>query len=284
MKFGPTDAVFEGFRITRQKPVLLLWLGLVYAVISAITVALAYQSFVELMGFVATIQAGQEPDEALAMQLLGAYGRVIAVALPLSLVASAIIWPAIVRSVLTPEDSRFGYLRLGRDELNTFVVVLALSLVWVAALVLAGAIVGLAALAGVAFAVLTGLLVFFGLVAFALWFGVKFSLAVPIAVAEKRIAIMDSFRMTKGHFWPLLGMAFLAGILSFGVNLLVNIIAMPFAAISGGGFGLLTGQGVTALTIIGFIGTVVLSLLMASAQALILYAPFVSAYRMLKQS
>lgn len=284
MKFGPTDAVFEGFRITRQKPVLLLWLGLVYAVISAITVALAYQSFVELMGFVATIQAGQEPDEALAMQLLGAYGRVIAVALPLSLVASAIIWPAIVRSVLTPEDSRFGYLRLGRDELNTFVVVLALSLVWVAALVLAGAIVGLAALAGVAFAVLTGLLVFFGLVAFALWFGVKFSLAVPIAVAEKRIAIMDSFRMTKGHFWPLLGMAFLAGILSFGVNLLVNIIAMPFAAISGGGFGLLTGQGVTALTIIGFIGTVVLSLLMASAQALILYAPFVSVYRMLKQS
>lgn len=284
MKFGPTDAVFEGFRITRQKPVLLLWLGLVYAVISAITVALAYQSFVELMGFVATIQAGQEPDEALAMQLLGAYGRVIAVALPLSLVASAIIWPAIVRSVLTPEDSRFGYLRLGRDELNTFVVVLALSLVWVAALVLAGAIVGLAALAGVAFAVLTGLLVFFGLVAFALWFGVKFSLAVPITVAEKRIAIMDSFRMTKGHFWPLLGMALLAGILSFGVNLLVNIIAMPFAAISGGGFGLLTGQGVTALTIIGFIGTVVLSLLMASAQALILYAPFVSAYRMLKQS
>lgn len=284
MKFGPTDAVFEGFRITRQKPVLLLWLGLVYAVISAITVALAYQSFVELMGFVATIQAGQEPDEALAMQLLGAYGRVIAVALPLSLVASAIIWPAIVRSVLTPEDSRFGYLRLGRDELNTFVVVLALSLVWGAALVLAGAIVGLAALAGVAFAVLTGLLVFFGLVAFALWFGVKFSLAVPITVAEKRIAIMDSFRMTKGHFWPLLGMAFLAGILSFGVNLLVNIIAMPFAAISGGGFGLLTGQGVTALTIIGFIGTVVLSLLMASAQALILYAPFVSAYRMLKQS
>ncbi len=284
MKFGPTDAVFEGFRITRQKPVLLLWLGLVYAVISAITVALAYQSFVELMGFVATIQAGQEPDEALAMQLLGAYGRVIAVALPLSLVASAIIWPAIVRSVLTPEDSRFGYLRLSRDELNTFVVVLALSMVWVAALVLAGAIVGLAALAGVAFAVLTGLLVFFGLVAFALWFGVKFSLAVPITVAEKRIAIMDSFRMTKGHFWPLLGMAFLAGILSFGVNLLVNIIAMPFAAISGGGFGLLTGQGVTALTIIGFIGTVVLSLLMASAQALILYAPFVSVYRMLKQS
>lgn len=284
MKFGPTDAVFDGFRITRQKPVLLLWLGLVYAVISAITVALAYQSFVELMGFVATIQAGQEPDEALAMQLLGAYGRVIAVALPLSLVASAIIWPAIVRSVLTPEDSRFGYLRLSRDELNTFVVVLALSMVWVAALVLAGAIVGLAALAGVAFAVLTGLLVFFGLVAFALWFGVKFSLAVPITVAEKRIAIMDSFRMTKGHFWPLLGMAFLAGILSFGVNLLVNIIAMPFAAISGGGFGLLTGQGVTALTIIGFIGTVVLSLLMASAQALILYAPFVSVYRMLKQS
>ncbi len=68
------------------------------------------------------------------------------------------------------------------------------------------------------------------------------------------------------------------------MNLLVNIIAMPFAAISGGGFGLLTGQGVTALTIIGFIGTVVLSLLMASAQALILYTPFVSVYRMLKQS
>ncbi|GAA0393894.1 hypothetical protein GCM10009093_20620 [Brevundimonas terrae] len=282
MKFGATDAVFEGFRITRQKPVLLLWLSLVYAVTSAIAVALAYQPFVQLMEVVANIQSGQQPDEAEAMKIMGAYGRVIIVALPLSLIATAVTYPAVVRAILTPEDSRFGYLRLGRDELNTFVVILALTVVWSAVILLAGGIVGVAAMGGMAAAMLVGLLVFCGVVAFAIWFGVKFSLAVPITVAEKRIAIMDSFRMTKGHFWPLLGMAFLAGILSFGVNLLVNIISMPFAAISGGGFGLLTGQGVTALTVTGFIGTVVLSLLMASAQALILYAPFAAAYRMLK--
>lgn len=282
MKFGATDAVFEGFRITRQKPVLLLWLSLVYAVAGALAMALAYQPFVELMDFIGTMQNGQEPSEAEAMKFMASYGRILLVALPLSLIATSITYPAVVRATLTPADSRFGYLRLGRDELNAFVVMLVLSVAWLAVMALAGIVISISAMGGMVVAMLVGLLVFLALAAFGAWFWVKFSLAVPITVVEKRIAILDSFHMTKGHFWPLLGMAFLAAILSFGVNLLVNIIAMPFAAISGGGFGLLTGQGITGLTVIGFVGTVVLSLLMTSAQALIMYAPFASAYRMLK--
>lgn len=282
MKFGATDAVFEGFRITRQKPVLLLWLSLVYAVTGAVAMALVYQPFAELMVFIGNMQSGQEPSEAEAMKFMAAYGKVLLVAMPLSLIATSIIYPAVVRATLTPEDSRFGYLRLGRDELNAFVVMLALSVAWLAVMALAGIVVSISAMGGIAVALLVGFPVFLAVAAFGVWFWVKFSLAVPITVAEKRIAIMDSFNMTKGHFWPLLGMGVLAAILSFGVNLLVSIVAMPFAAISGGGFGLLTGQGITALTVIGLVGTVVLNLLMTSAQVLIMYAPFASAYRMLK--
>lgn len=283
MRFGATEEVFTGFRVTREKPILLLWLGLVFAITSALTLALAYPAFVQLMTYVATVQAGHEPSQDEMMSLMGHYGRILMFGMPLSLAGMSFVMPAIVRAVLNPEDSRFGYLRLGRDELNTFVVLLVMTLACITLLFAGGMLMRLGeAMGGVAAGLLTGLVVALAMAVAAAWLAVKFSLAVPITVAEKRIGLAESFRMTKGHFWPLLGMGLLALVLSLGVSLLVNIVAIPFGAMSGGGYGPITGGAVSAISVAGMIGTVLLSILVSAAQSLIIYAPFASVYRLIK--
>ncbi len=284
MRFGVTEEVFTGFRVTREKPILLLWLGLVFAITSALTIALAYPAFVQLMTYLPTVQAGHEPSQDEVMSLMGYYGRILMVGIPLSLAGMSVVMPAIVRAVLNPEDSRFGYLRLGRDELNSFVVLLVMTLAWITLLFAGVMLMGLGAMGGVATGLLTGLVVVLAMAVAAAWLAVKFSLAVPITVAEKRIGLAESFRMTKGHFWPLLGMGLLTLVLSLGVSLLVNIVAIPFGAMSGGGYGPITGSGVTAISVAGMIGTVLLSILVSAAQSLIIYAPFASVYRLIKGS
>lgn len=284
MTFGATDQVFTGFRLTREKPILLLWLGLAFAITSALSIALAYPAFVQLMTYVSSVQAGHEPTQDEMMALFGAYGRMLLVGMPLSLICMSLVMPAIVRAVIEPADSRFGYLRFGRDELNTFVVLLAMSLTWFGIMFMGGLVIGLAGTAGVAVGLLVGLIVVLAVAAAAAWLAVKFSLAVPITVIEKRIGLAESFRMTKGHFWPLLGMGLLLAVLSFGVSLLVNIVAMPFSMISGGGFGPLVSGEFTVASVIGMAGTVALTVLVSAAQSLILYAPFSAVYRVIKNS
>lgn len=282
MSFVATDEAFVGFRITREKPILLLWIGLVYAASMALTLAFVFPALTQVMAMATSIQGGQEPDQAEMLAMLKNYGQIAAVTWPISTVAMAIMGPAVVRAVLQPEDSRFGYLRLGGDEFRTFIALVLMAAMWAALILVSGVIIGISATAGVAVAFLVGLVVILAAMAAAFWLAVKLCLVVPITVMEKRIGIADSFRMTKGHFWPLAGVGVLVIVLSIGVSLLGNIVAMPFTIISDGGYGPLMGGPVTAASVIGMVGALVLSIVLTSAQALIVYSPFSSIYRRIK--
>src|SRR5690606_32882261 len=116
------------------------------------------------------------------------------------------------------------------------------------------------------------------------------SLALPITVAERRIAIFDSWRLTRGHFWGLLGMAILAFILTVVVQFLGWAVFMPVFFLMGGGLAELAspgfesadmGQFIAALGPIAIVGAIFLALLSALQMA-IMYAPFAAAYRALK--
>jgi membrane-anchored glycerophosphoryl diester phosphodiesterase (GDPDase) len=65
--------------------------------------------------------------------------------------------------------------------------------------------------------------------------GVRFSLALPATFAERRIRIRESWRLTKGRFWPLLGCYLLAVILALVIYLLAMMIYLAIAAVVGGG-------------------------------------------------
>ena len=282
MSIGVTDEAFVGFRITREKPVLLLWLSLVYVISMLLTFGLGYSAIKPLLAMMQEVQTGSEPSQAEFIAAAKNYGQLIAVSWPISLIAMAFMAPAVVRAVLLPEDSRFGYLRFSKDEVRTFFALLAMGLIWFALLMVSILIVGMASTAGMGAAVLVGLIVVLGALIAAVYLAVKLSLVVPITVMEKRIGIAESFRLTKGHFWPLAGLGLLVIVLSIGVSLLVNIISIPFTVISNGGFGPLLGDPITFASAIGMAGSMVLSILMTAAQLLIVYSPFSAVYRKIK--
>ncbi len=282
MSLGVTDEAFVGFRITREKPVLLLWLGLVYVVSMLLTFGLGYNAIKSLLAMMQLVQNGSEPSQEEFIAAAKNYGQLMLVSWPISLVTMALTATAVVRAVLQPEDSRFGYLRFSKDEMRTFLALFLMGLIWFGLMLVSLLIVGMAATAGMAAGMFAGLIVVLVALVAAFYLAVKLSLVVPITVMEKRIGIAESFRLTKGHFWPLAGLGLLAIVLSIGVSLLVNIISIPFSVISNGGFGPLLGDPITFASAIGMTGSLVLSILLTSAQMLIVYSPFSAAYRKIK--
>jgi hypothetical protein len=116
---------------------------------------------------------------------------------------------AVYRLIFRHDDTRFGYLRLGSDELRLMGLTLlyvGLAICLVVGLTIASAIVtAVASVAGAAVAGFVGAassLFSFGLVVFVL---VRLSLAPVATFAERRLAIFESWRLTHGQFWRLLG-------------------------------------------------------------------------------
>ena len=142
------------------------------------------------------------------------------------------------RSVLADHaHDVFGHIRLGMDEVRVFVVTLVLSILMgliAFAVVIVAAIIG-----GIAVAAIDGwgwiisLVLLLGSVAFVIWLAVRWSLAIPITVAEKKMAFFDSFGVTKGRFWPMLGMMLLALVMAMLVGLLSMLVSMPISLMSG---------------------------------------------------
>jgi hypothetical protein len=249
-----------------------------------------------LIGFVTATeqleQSGATPTMEDFAPLFQMMGLLFAVLLPASLITSAMMHAAIARSVLRPGESAFGYLRLGMDEVRVLVVSVVLFLVFMVLMAVSSGLIGVAvgmtvAAEAPALWLLVVLLVLATIALFA-WLSVRLSLAIPITMAERRIAIFDSFGFTKGRFWPLLGMALLAWVLSMVVGLLGSLVAMPLELATGGGIKALEGLEDESLQVIlqsawPAIGAwILINAVMSALQVAVVYAPFAAAYRDIK--
>lgn len=287
MSFNATESSFEGFRLARRAPKALVAWSLAYVAFFVFFFGAAGGSLIQIITLAEEIERASEPSMSDMWSLMQAYGLLMVWALPLSLAFGAILNTAIARSVIRPEDGRLGYLRLGKDELRVLVVTVALGLIFfvggIVAFGLVGVVGGLAAGLNMPFlwlpAVLLGLAAAAGLI----WLAVRLSLAVPITFAEKRIAIFDSFALTRGRLWPLLGMAIIAGVLSLLVALLGSVVAAPLNLMFGGVDALAGGDPAALGQLLaaawpGLLIWVVVNSILSAAQAAIIYAPFASAY------
>ena len=225
------------------------------------------------------------------MPILASYMTILAVILPVSLIASAMIYAAVARSVLRPGESAFGYLRLGMDEVRVLVVSLVLCIVFVmlSAVVFGGvgAVAGMAVASETPALWLVVVLLACAAIALFIWLAVRLSLAIPITMAERRIAIFDSFAFTKGRFWPLLGMVLLAGVMSIVVGLLGSLVGMPIQLATGGLEGLAGLEGESLAVILqtawpAVAAWIVINAIMSALQVAVVYAPFSAAYRDIK--
>lgn len=301
MSFSATDAAFEGFRLVRRNPVALVGWTLLYLVYTLATLFAAggmMRSMAAWVEQVEALEAGPPPSspEALVpiMESYMAAMSHMAWAIPLSLVIGAVLMAAIARAVLTPGTGGFGYMRLGMDEVRVFVVTLVIAILYAVATAIAFAaafIVG-----GIAISVMEGwgalvmVLAVLAAIAFMIWLGVRWSLAVPITVDQKKFAFFDSFAVTKGRFWPLLGMAFIAFVMVIIVSLLAGVVTMPISMMGGMSMFGNMGEDPTEMfrnfnpTNPWIIASSVVNAFVYALTVAVLYAPFSAAYRDIKGS
>lgn len=291
MAFSATDAAFEGFRVVRRQPMALVFWALFYLVVMVAALAMVGGSVIGLMGAAETLEQSGATSFEDVMPVLSGYMAIFAVILPVSLIASAMIYAAVARAVLRPSESAFGYLRLGMDEVRVLVVSIVLTILFIVlsfvVFGIVGMVAGMSAAADMPALWLVVVLLVCAAIALFIWLAVRLSLAIPITMAERRIAIFDSFAVTKGRFWPLLGMALLAFVMSIVVSLLGSLVAMPIQLATGGIEGLAGLEGESIPTILqaawpAIAAWVVINAVISALQVAVVYAPFSAAYRDIK--
>lgn len=286
MILSPSHTAFEGFRIIRDRPGLILaWSG--FYLLSLVLMILIL--LLPNLGGLAAAEIGG--GERGFDQLLARYGAPILIVFPLAMVMITMLVTAVYRAVLRPDDSRFAYLRLGGDEFRVFGVSLIVLLFFTLVSAVYGlGIVYLTNIAG-PFHELVTFVGSFGALALIVWLAVKMSLAGVMTFAERGVRLRAAWRLADGHFWRLLATVALTAVFALIVVTLSFSLSFVLAKLLGGfsllgelehprlgkitpGFALaLLGQLLLQLTIQTLLIVLVL---------VIFYGPPAAAYRTLK--
>jgi len=291
MGFSATEAAFEGFRVVRRKPLALVWWAGAYLLVMALGFALIAGPVVNLMVAMEELESSGSPSMADFEPIWAAYGAIFPVVLPLGIIFGAVMNAAIVRSVISPQSHAFGYMRLGMDEVRTGIVTLVLTIlsVLVSGLIfgLVGVVFGFAAGAEMPMLILVGVVALIAGLVLMAWLAARLSLAVPITVAEKRIAIFDSWGLTKGRVWPIIGMAVIAFVMTVVVSLLGGLVFLPLTMTIGAMNDWTALEGMALPEILAAVGpalavSILVQAVMSSLQLAVIYAPFSAAYRDIK--
>ncbi|WP_298331452.1 hypothetical protein [Asticcacaulis sp.] len=225
------DFAFEGFRIIRERPILIAWWGALLLLNLIICIFILAQAGVPL-----TQHMSLEKEAAEGIELIRQTGAFFLAAL-IGLVFYAVMTCAVYRAVLGGYSPSYGYLRLGMDEVRQ--VVLIFSLVLMVLVVMMLSIVPLMILNGllslIAQAVAKALVpTVSSLVALAatllnVWLAVRLSMVGVQSFDEKRLNLLGSLVLTRGRFWTLLGGFGLAFALVLLVGVLFYVIYMALA-------------------------------------------------------
>lgn len=228
--YSATDAALEGFRLTRERPrVVVVW-ALFLLAANAIGIGVMMLAPKEAQDALATISGQETPS---GEQLLSALGAVAPLLL-LGLFIQRTMDAAVYRLMLRPEEKSFFFLRLGADELR--LAALRLIFVMMAILFLAVVQFGIVIL-GLTASAFGGAAQRFvaSITELACWIvflvlSVRLSLASVLTFDRKKISIFESWRLTRGHAYRLLGAQVLALCCAAVLGILVFVI---FSSISG---------------------------------------------------
>lgn len=299
MSFSATDAAFEGFRVVRRNPIALVAWTLVYLIYTVGALFASggmMKSMAVWMEQMEALENGPAPTSPEAFApIMESYLQAMSHmvwTIPVSMIVSAILMAAISRAVLSSGTGSFGNIRLGMDELRVFVVTLVIciltAIVATIVFVLAAVIGGFAIAAIEGWGGLVMALALLAAGAFVIWLSVRWSLAVPITVAEKRFAIFDSFNLTQGRFWPLLGMALIAGVMACVIALLASVVTMPLSMM--GGMSMFGNMGEDPVEMMRnfdptspwMLASAVVNAIVYALTVAVVYAPFTAAYKGIK--
>jgi hypothetical protein len=232
--FSSTDAAFEGFRLTRERPSAVLVWALAYLVFSLALAIMIVNWFGPTLARFQALQQSANPDLTASVALLGKLAPLYAIAIPLSIVFFATFICAVYRAILRPQDRGLAYFRIGGDEFRMMMLMVVLFLLAMGALFATSIFIGLVVgvLAAVSNPTAGGALA--GLIAFVatMWLFVRLSLAGPMTFAERRLVVFGSWSLTRGAFWPLCGAYVLALALGVIILLLMAVIASAIVGVA----------------------------------------------------
>jgi len=289
--FQPANAALEGFRITRENPrAFLIWAGASFGI--------------NVLGIVvdallpANIRHGLDTINAQETPTPGQFLDAIILASPVlvfALLVMSLMAAAVYRLIFRHDDTRFGYLRLGADELRLMGLTLIYIVLFIALVVAVGMVSGIVvALAGLVSPAAQSFLgwlsipVSFGVIIYVL---VRLSLAPVATFAERRLAIFESWRLTRGQFWRLFG----AYVLALACVVVVGFLALVVFTGAAGVVVLLTGGKLADLgsilnpkdvtlssyLSIGLIASMILSSVFSALWNAVMAAPGAVAYQQL---
>lgn len=274
-KFSPSEAALQGFRLTRERP----WSIFAWSIFYFVGImVMATVMLVGLgPGFIKFVQQGGMKSGDIA-----AYGSILQHSWPafvltmlIAVCVLSVLTGGIYRMVLRPEEKAVLHLRLGADEWRLTVVNTVLFTIGMACLVVAKLFAD--AIGG-----LQGVIAGLALAGLVIWVGVRLLMATPMTFAEHRIAILDSWRLTQGHFWTLFGMSLLAIIFWFMVWLVCTIVGAVFIALAGGQEAMENPASLGPVALFAFFVTLVVQLLLPTLQVVMIYSPLAEAYRELR--
>ena len=234
-------ALGSGFGLIRRQPgAVLLW-GLVSVALFAANVGLFGSFYLSMFAhFAAAARLGADAS-ALAMngmapQIMAMQGWSWLLSL-LGLFVGTILYCAVFRAVLHPEQRRFGYLRVSATELLLFVLAIAAYIVCMIAALIGAVVVALivaaliamhAGAAGVALAVLAAVAALIAIT----WIALRFSMVGLMMVADGKFHLFESWTLTRGHAVTLLVIAVcLAAIFMVAELVVVGVLIAAGAAI-----------------------------------------------------
>jgi len=180
------------------------------------------------------------------------------------------------RVVVAAEDrDGFAHLRLGKDELRLTLANLICVAIYVGTAIVGIVLAGALKQSG-AVAVWVGALVG---IAVAVWLGVRLSLLLPSVFATGRISLVEAWEKTRGQFWNLLGMMFMAVIFYVIIWVVFFVISLALVAVSGGAQAMQDITHISVLTALTAIISLVMQFLLQVLQIVMIYAPSAEAYR-----
>lgn len=226
--FNIEDAAFAGVGLLARRPAAAIVWALVWALLVAL-VAIPFAGALEAYVTLVAKSGGHiTPAELIPLApQLGAFGLLMGLG---GLVVGAVVSCAVYRAVLEPESSRFAYLRLGDQEIQVMLVnfvrgVILFIINFVISITVAMLVIVAGGTNALAVSIrLIGELLLLGVM---FWVQLRFSLAGPMTYAEHRFRLFESWALTRGLTWRLLGVGVI--LLVIGVVVYLAVVSLAVA-------------------------------------------------------
>jgi hypothetical protein len=236
MTFSPSQCALEGFRLVRRRPVsFLAWAVIRTLLAYGPLVFLLWRYLPETIAEFAAMARPRADFAAVWPHMMQTELHLLALLAPWIVwifLLTRVFYAAVYRAVLEPTDRGFAYLRVGGDELRLVLLNLifaVLGLVFLLVLCIAGAaiVMGGRQLAQP----WEGLLDVMGIVLLVcvwIYVAVRLTLAAPMTFARKELQIFDSWGLTRGSVWRLLGMILLIALFIMAAGMVFSAVRNAF--------------------------------------------------------